>query len=240
MRRRVLLITASRLVRMRPVVSKVTSVSQYTNIARLGSEDIAQHDEQNMFGLGTSALRSGRICFRRLQLDLLCADRVIEHPQQETEYSHHLAIQQSGRSTPSTRSRILKTKDRVVSQSISLECNADCTDSVAPVPMLLLLGFVDLVVAGRLVVCDDPFVSETRLINVMIPKSRRGDFRCEDGPLLHACDRVDAESPCEFHLESRKVARMTILIRRKDEDVMATHPTSKYRRGCGIRKEDDF
>ena len=89
MRRRVLLITASRLVRARPVVSKVTSVSQYTNTARLGSEDIAQHDEQNMFSLGTSALRSGRICFRRLQLDLLCADRVVEHPQQETEYSHH-------------------------------------------------------------------------------------------------------------------------------------------------------
>jgi hypothetical protein len=38
-------------------------------------------------------------CFRQLQLDSLHTRRVVEHPQQETEYKHHLAVQQSGHIT---------------------------------------------------------------------------------------------------------------------------------------------
>ena len=80
---------------------------------------------------------------------------------------------------------MLQTKDSLVSQLISLECNADCTNCIAS-PILIKEAFLDFVGAGRLVVCDDPFISETWYANVMIPKSRRGDFCSEDAPLLVA------------------------------------------------------
>ena len=104
----------------------------------------------------------------------------------------------------------------------------------------LKLGFVDLIVTSRLVIGDDPFVRETWLINVMIPKSRRGDFRSENCSLLHACNRVNAESSCKFHLESRKVTGSMTLIKRNGEDRLVTHPTSKYKRGSGMTGVDDF
>ena len=104
---------------------------------------------------------------------------------------------------------MLKTKDGVVSQSIYR--NARRTVPILLHQFLLSLGFFDLVVSGCLVIGDDPFVRETGLVNVMIPKSGRGDFCSDDRPFLDTCDSVDSESSCEFYLESRKVAGSRIL-----------------------------
>ena len=104
---------------------------------------------------------------------------------------------------------MLKTKDGVVSQSIYR--NARRTVPILLHQFLLSLGFFDLVVSGCLVIGDDPFVRETGLANVMIPKSGRGDFCSDDRPFLDTCDSVDSESSCEFYLESRKVAGSRIL-----------------------------
>jgi hypothetical protein len=66
---------------------------------------------------------------------------------------------------------MLQTKDSVVSSnSTSLECDAGRTDSAAPVA--ILLAWLDLEVAGFLVKCDDPFLSETWLGDVIVPKGR--------------------------------------------------------------------
>lgn len=70
----------------------------------------------------------------------------------------------------------------MVSQSISLECDADCTNYTAP-PILIKGGYLDFVVARYLVVRDDPLVSETWLVNAMIPRCYRGDFWFEHRPL---------------------------------------------------------
>jgi hypothetical protein len=62
------------------------------------------------------------------------------------------------------------TKGGVVSSnSTSLECDAGRTDSTAPVA--ILLAWLDLEVTG-FIKCDGPFLFETILGDVTIPKGR--------------------------------------------------------------------
>ena len=86
-----------------------------------------------------------------------------------------------------------------------------CTDSAAPVA--ILLAFLDLEVAALLVICDDPFLLETCLVDVTIPDwwrndvdffhiVREEDIACENHPLRNLWDMIDSEPSCEFHFES--------------------------------------
>ena len=86
---------------------------------------------------------------------------------------------------------MLQTKGGVVSKSLSFECDAGCTDSAAPVA--ILLAFLDLEVTRFAVNCDDPFLFEIFLVYVVLPKGRRGDLRIDNHPLLDVCDGVDSK-----------------------------------------------
>ena len=94
---------------------------------------------------------------------------------------------------------MLQTKDGLVSISMSLKCDADCTDSAASVTTILSYG--DREVAGELVIRDIPILWETFLSDGMVPKELGVDFGLDDRPLLQVCDGVDSKSCCEFNLE---------------------------------------
>lgn len=107
--------------------------------------------------------------------------------------------------------RGLQTKSGVVSRSMSMEYDVDCTDAAAP--LAILLGWLNLEVAAFLVKCDDPFLFETVLGDIVIPKGRGSDINffhivrvediaCENHPLLNVWDMVDSKPSCEFHFES--------------------------------------
>ena len=90
-------------------------------------------------------------------------------------------------------------KDHPVRISVTSGLDTDCTNVVtAPFDPLL---WVYLKVLRSLVKRNDPVVFEARVMDRIIEKLWRGNLRSEHLPCLHACDRVDSKSSCEFHLE---------------------------------------
>ena len=60
-----------------------------------------------------------------------------------------MTVQQPGETmhdqlAPTHSKGMLQSEDGVVGQSISLECDADCTNSAAPVSITLVVGCLDL------------------------------------------------------------------------------------------------